>query len=66
MRPVHRMDILVILRGATFSLMLKIYLRGEVEICYHQVLYNNQDTTNAPIGQKPIVDCTGKPMENWS
>ena len=65
MSPVHRMDILEILQGATFSLMLKIYLRGEAEIYYHQVLYNNKDTTSAPIGQKPI-DCTGKPMENWS
>ena len=31
LNPVHNMDIWVILHGATFSLMLKIYLREEVD-----------------------------------
>lgn len=28
------------------------------------VRYNNRIITSAPIGQKPIVYCDGKPMQN--
>ena len=54
----------MIFQGATFSLTLKIYLSEKVENCYRQVLQNSHDTTSALIGQKTIVDCTGKPVEN--